>query len=229
MHRRRFFTGIAALAVALPAAPLSSRAATLLDLTNSLKTASPGIFRTIEFKSKSFKALPQWRRVLEQVKQEQKAFQACISNAANCSSEVQKSWREIITAAQGLGRMDTLNKVNRYFNRWPYKLDHEVFGVNEYWASPVEFMTRSGDCEDFSIAKYFALRELGFKQEEMRVVIVMDRIRNIGHAVLAVYERNDILVLDSLSNVILSHSKYKHYLPQYSMNETTRWAHFVQP
>lgn len=229
MHRRRFFTGIAALAVALPAAPLSSRAATLLDLTNSLKTASPGIFRTIEFKSKSFKALPQWRRVLEQVKQEQKAFQACISNAANCSSEVQKSWREIITASQGLGRMDTLNKVNRYFNRWPYKLDHEVFGVNEYWASPVEFMTRSGDCEDFSIAKYFALRELGFKQEEMRVVIVMDRIRNIGHAVLAVYERNDILVLDSLSNVILSHSKYKHYLPQYSMNETTRWAHFVQP
>lgn len=229
MHRRRFFTGIAALAVALPAAPLSGRAATLLDLTNSLKTASPGIFRTIEFKSKSFKALPQWRRVLEQVKQEQKAFRACTNNPANCASEVQKSWREIILAAQGLGRMETLNKVNRYFNRWPYKLDHEVFGVNEYWASPVEFMTRSGDCEDFSIAKYFALKELGFRQEEMRVVIVMDRIRNIGHAVLAIYEKNDILVLDSLSNVILSHSKYKHYLPQYSMNETTRWAHFVQP
>lgn len=228
MHRRRFFTGIAAFAVALPAAPLSGRAATLLDLTNSLKTASPGIFRTIEFKSKSFKALPQWRRVLEQVKQEQKAFNACTENAANCSSEVQKSWREIILAAQGLGRMDTLNKVNRYFNRWPYKLDNEVFGVNEYWASPVEFMTRSGDCEDFSIAKYFALKELGFTQEEMRVVIVMDRIRNIGHAVLAVYEKKDILVLDSLSNVILSHSKYKHYQPQYSMNETTRWAHFVQ-
>ena len=63
----------------------------------------------------------------------------------------------------------------------------------------------------------------------MRVVIVMDRIRNIGHAVLAIYEKSDILILDSLSNVILSHSKYKHYRPQYSMNETTRWAHFTQP
>lgn len=228
VHRRRFFTGIASFIAALSSAPLSGRTATLLDLTKSLTTASPGIFGTIEFQSKSFKALPQWRRVLSQVKPEQKAFQACTTDVAKCTSEVQKSWREIVLSAGGLDRTAKLHAVNRYFNRWPYKLDNEVFGVNEYWASPVEFMTRSGDCEDFSIAKYFALRELGFAENEMRVVIVMDRIRNIGHAVLAVYEKHDILVLDSLSNVILSHSKYKHYLPQYSMNETTRWAHFVQ-
>ncbi|TQV81590.1 transglutaminase-like cysteine peptidase [Denitrobaculum tricleocarpae] len=213
---------------ALASVPSPGRAATLLDLTKTIDTAAPGIFNTIEFRSKSFKALPQWRRVLDQFKRERKAFLACTNDAANCSSEVQKSWREIILEARDLDRAAKLNAVNRYFNRWPYKLDKEVFGVNEYWASPVEFMTRSGDCEDFSIAKYFALKELGFTQEEMRIVILMDRIRNIGHAVLAIYEKNDILVLDSLSNVILSHSKYKHYLPQYSMNETTRWAHFVQ-
>ena len=134
-------------------------AATLSDLTKSLKTASPGIFNTIEFQSKSFKALPQWRRVLTQFKREKRAFDACTADAADCSSEIQKSWREIILAARGLDRKNKLNAVNRYFNRWPYKLDREVFGVNEYWASPVEFMTRSGDCEDFSIAKYFALKE----------------------------------------------------------------------
>ena len=229
VHRRRFFTGVASFIAAVSSLPSSGRATTLLDLTNSINTASPGIFNTIEFRSKSFKALPQWRRVLDQVKREQIAFAACIDNPANCITEVQKSWREIIVSARGLERAAQLKAVNRYFNRWPYKLDSEVFGVNEYWASPVEFMTHSGDCEDFSIAKYFALRELGFAEEEMRVVIVMDRIRNIGHAVLAIYEENDILVLDSLSNIILSHSKYKHYLPQYSMNETTRWAHFAQP
>jgi predicted transglutaminase-like cysteine proteinase len=228
VHRRRFFTGIAAFIAALPALPLSGQATTLGDLTRSLKTATPGIFRTIEFRSESFKALPQWRRVLSKVKLEQKAFRACTENLAACRNEIQNSWRKIIIDSQGLGRIEKLHAVNRYFNRWPYKLDREVFGVNEYWASPKEFMTRSGDCEDFSIAKYFALRELGFSNEEMRVVIVMDRIRNIGHAVLAIYEKNDILVLDSLSDVILSHSKYKHYLPQYSMNETTRWAHFVR-
>ncbi len=228
VHRRRFFTGAASFIAGLSSVSVTGRAATLLDLTKSINTAAPGIFNTVEFRSKSFKALPQWRRVLEQVKREKRAFGACISDAANCTSEVQKSWREIILSTRKLDRAAQIDAINRYFNRWPYKLDNEVFGVNEYWASPVEFMTRSGDCEDFSIAKYFALKDLGFAEEEMRVVIVMDRIRNIGHAILAIYEKNDILVLDSLSNVILSHSKYKHYLPQYSMNETTRWAHFVQ-
>ena len=70
------------------------------------------------------------------------------------------------------------------------------------------------------------LRDLGLTNDEMRVVILMDRIRRIGHAVLAVYEPNDILILDSLSDLIFSHRKYRHYLPQYSMNETKRWAHF---
>ena len=86
-------------------------------------------------------------------------------------------------------------------------------------------MARSGDCEDFAIAKFFALRQLGFGEREMRVVILMDEIRGIGHAVLAIYESDEIVILDSLSNMILPHSRYKHYRPQYSMNETTRWAH----
>lgn len=50
--------------------------------------------------------------------------------------------------------------------------------------------------------------------------------RGIGHAVLAVYLADDILILDSLSSLIVSHSRYQHYVPQASMNETTRWAHF---
>jgi predicted transglutaminase-like cysteine proteinase len=48
----------------------------------------------------------------------------------------------------------------------------------------------------------------------------------MGHAVLAVYALGDILILDSLTDLIFSHKKYRHYVPQYSMNETTRWAHF---
>ena len=122
-------------------------------------------------------------------------------------------------------RDDRIKAVNNFFNRWPYKQDRELYGVGEYWATPKEFMTRSGDCEDYPIAKYFALRKLGFEKEELRVVILMDEIRGIGHAVLAIYVENDILILDSLSNLILPHSRYKHYVPQYSMNETTRWAH----
>jgi len=220
------FTTLLCLGVAT-AAPRPAAAQTLADLIQTSKQAQDGgaLFGSVELKSDSLKGLPQWTRVLAAVDKERKAFDDCEADANLCTSPILKHWRNIITTAAALPRDARIKAVNDFFNRWPYKLDREVYGVSEYWATPTEFMTRSGDCEDFAIAKYFALRKLGFKKEELRVVILMDTIRGIGHAVLAFYAKDEILILDSLSNLILPHSRYKHYVPQYSMNETTRWAH----
>ena len=97
--------------------------------------------------------------------------------------------------------------------------------MTDYWATPREFLKKSGDCEDYSIAKFYALKELGFSGDAMRVVALKDRIRNIGHAVLAVYTDGDIFILDNQTIMVLSHVKYKHYVPQYSVNEKFRWMH----
>ena len=203
----------------------SAHAQSLGDLAKAAKGKGTALFRTVEFRSKSFKALPQWARVLKKSKAEVKLLNACANNAASCKTPQQKSWRKIIQSAKSMSRRQKLDTVNKFFNRWPYKLDSEVYGVSEYWASPNQFMRTSGDCEDYSIAKFYALKQLGFRDNEMRIVILKDSIRGIGHAVLAIYEKNDILILDSLSNLILTHTKYRHYIPQYSMNSTTRWAH----
>ena len=199
----------------------------MADLVQNHKSAQEGgaLFGSVELRSGSLKGLPQWTRVLGAMARDRKAFDDCAAEASLCTTPILKHWRGILASAARLKREDRIKAVNDFFNRWPYKQDRELYGVSEYWATPREFMTRSGDCEDFSIVKYFALRELGFEKEELRVVILMDRIRGIGHAVLAIYIENDILILDSLSNLILPHSRYKHYVPQYSMNETTRWAH----
>ena len=200
-------------------------AVTLEDLIRRSENRGKGIFGSTELSLKSFKALPQWARVLKRLRVEGPALQQCGDDRARCDKDVLKAWNKIIADAGLHSRNRKLQMVNSYFNRWPYKLDHEVYGAREYWASPMEFLRRSGDCEDYAIAKFFALRQLGLENEEMRVVILWDEIRAIGHAVLAVYQEEDILILDSLSNVILSHWRYKQYVPQYSMNETTRWAH----
>ena len=204
---------------------LSAEAASLGDLTKSAQKRGAAIFGSTEIASQSFEALPQWARILKRMRTETPLLEGCAQDTARCAEHRITPWHQVIAAARGEPRMRQLQRVNQFFNRWPYKVDRELYGISEYWASPIEFMRRSGDCEDYSITKYFALRHLGFKKEELRVVIIFDRIRNLGHAVLAVYEKDDILILDSLSSVILSHRKYKHYRPQYSMNETTRWAH----
>jgi len=229
LTRRGFITALAVLFCLAVSSPAVGPAAaqSLADLVQAGKAAEEGgaLFGSIELKSGSLKGLPQWTRVLRSVESERVAFDRCTANAIACTTPILRNWRSIITSAANLERADQIKAVNDFFNRWPYKLDREVYGMSEYWATPKEFMTRSGDCEDYSIAKYFALRTLGFAKEELRVVILMDEIRGIGHAILAIYVENDILVLDSLSNLILSHTRYKQYIPQYSMNETTRWAH----
>jgi len=219
--------GAAASGLLLPAAWTGEAAAqTLQDFMKSNDNPGNALFGSTEISSANLEALPQWARVLSKMKTERKQFRACLDNAAACSTAGLKSWREVAAAARGKPQLEQLKTVNGYFNRWPYKIDRELYGVSEFWATPQEFMKRSGDCEDYSIAKFFALRDLGYDNERLRIVILMDRIRRIGHAVLAVYGMGDILILDSLTDLVFSHKKYKHYVPQYSMYETTSWAHF---
>lgn len=237
MNRRRFLIATTTVATALAggAAPslilpdaLNTKDASAVSLEDAIKHArnrGKAVFGSTEVGPISLRTLPRWARILKNMRLEGPALQGCAQDEAKCNQNALKAWRKIIEEAKPLSRARKLNAVNHYFNRWPYKFDQEIYGTSEYWASPMEFMRRSGDCEDYAIAKFFALRQLGFRNDEMRIIILWDNIRALGHAVLAVYEKDDILILDSLSSAILSHWKYRQYVPQYSMNETMRWAH----
>jgi predicted transglutaminase-like cysteine proteinase len=179
------------------------------------------LFGTIEFKT-SLKALPQWNRVLSVAEEQARRLSRC--TGADCPAAAQ-SWQKVLRQAKSQPPLEQLKAVNRYFNQWPYRLDLERFGVSDYWATPEEFLSLSGDCEDYSIVKYFALKQLGFAGRDMRIVVVKDRIREVGHAVLAVYIDRTAYILDNLSNLVLPHETYSHYLPQYSVNEANGWAH----
>lgn len=232
MDRRAFlrhgaaFAGTATGALLLPAVGGAASAQTLQDFMKSSREAGQALFGSTEISADRLTALPQWARVLSKMKTERRQFRACLDNQAACTAAGLRSWREVAASTAGKPEIEVLKTVNAYFNRWPYKIDRELYGVSEFWATPREFMKRSGDCEDYAIAKFFVLRDLGYANDKLRIVILMDRIRRVGHAVLAVYALGDILILDSLTDLIFSHRKYRHYVPQYSMNETTRWAHF---
>lgn len=182
-----------------------------------------GLFRSHEFRS-TLKALPNWTRVLALAEEQTDEFYTCDASIEVCSAAA-LSWQKIVRQSLTLTPMEQITAVNRYFNRWPYRLDIDVYGVSDYWATPGEFLKLSGDCEDYSISKYYALRKLGFPVDDMRIVLLKDNIRNISHAVLAVKMEDESYILDNMSDLVLSHLKYEHYVPQYSVNEFYRWAH----
>lgn len=190
----------------------------------------PRLFGTIEFIGGSLDALPQWVRVLERIREETAVYTACDSDAegrpgSTCPSPSVAAWRDYVRSLKGQPPREQLAAINAYFNRWTYRLDHENFNVEDYWASPLEFLRRSGDCEDYAIIKYVSLKALGFAVKDLRIVVVQDLVRNLPHAVLAVYLEGDIVIMDSLYDGVLSHREVTFYRPYYSINETTRWAH----
>lgn len=116
-----------------------------------------------------------------------------------------------------------LRYVNDLLNQVPQVEDSVHWGVADYWATPAEFIaSNGGDCEDFVIAKYFALRESGIPAEKLRVTYVKSfqsgKIEN--HMVLAYYPAPDAepLLLDNLQPQMLPAGKRPDLLPVYEFN-----------
>ncbi len=179
------------------------------------------LFQTAAFRG-NFNALPKWKRVLSKAREQVRVLGSCQGKGCPAGAT---SWQRIMGQARGREPMEQLKLVNDFFNKWPYRLDMDAYGVSDWWATPQEFLKISGDCEDYAIIKYFALRELGFPADELRVVILKDQIRGIAHAVLTVFLHGDAYVLDNVSSMVFTHGKYKHYVPNYSLNEHHRWSH----
>jgi predicted transglutaminase-like cysteine proteinase len=118
---------------------------------------------------------------------------------------------------------EVLQAVNDYFNRnVRYLEDPAHWNQVDYWATPAESVaSNGGDCEDFAIAKYYMLKELGVPLERLRITYVKAIRLNQAHMVLAYYGRPDAepLILDNLENQIRPASERTDLVPVYSFND----------
>jgi predicted transglutaminase-like cysteine proteinase len=149
---------------------------------------------------------------------------------ANAAQTV-AAWRKLIEESANLAENDKLNKVNTFFNRRVlYKTDMEVYKVEDYWATPLEFMGHgAGDCEDFVIAKYMTLRALGVPNERLRLVYVRYQTGNtapIAHMVLGYYAQptEEPVILDNMVTSIRPASMRTDLTPVYSFNSDGLWV-----
>ena len=75
--------------------------------------------------------------------------------------------------------LQKLKDINDFFNRrLAFRDDVQTWGMPDYWASPLETLERrAGDCEDYAIAKYFALAGAGVPTARLRMVYVRARLQ----------------------------------------------------
>jgi predicted transglutaminase-like cysteine proteinase len=135
-------------------------------------------------------------------------------------------WYQLIDNYQDAAPRDKLERVNNFFNQLAFVKDSELWGQEDYWATPLQMLSSNGgDCEDFSIAKYFTLRKMGIPEERMRLTYVKALQLDQAHMVLTSYPTPDAepLVLDNLVTDIRSASERTDLLPVYSFNGNGLW------
>lgn len=140
--------------------------------------------------------------------------------------------RELVTLIERSSTQEEarrLTAVNNFFNQHvAYKDDQTVWGVPDYWASPLESLEkRAGDCEDYAIGKYFALASSGVPVSKLRMVYVRARLsgQSVAHMVLAYYSEPgaEPQILDNLRPEVLPASRRPDLTPVFSFNTEGLW------
>jgi predicted transglutaminase-like cysteine proteinase len=139
-------------------------------------------------------------------------------------------WDRMLESAKNKSTLKKLKIVNSFFNKITYKRDSVHWKKNDYWASPFEFLgTGAGDCEDYAIAKYFALRKLGIPDEKLKITYVTYKRTHTkyetAHMVLNYYHspNKPPIVLDNINKKLKLATQRKDLKPVYSFNAVGLW------
>ncbi|NOQ79943.1 MAG: hypothetical protein GQ546_11140 [Gammaproteobacteria bacterium] len=134
-------------------------------------------------------------------------------------------WEKLIFHNLGKETDEKLKLVNDFFNRMKWAEDKEIWNKKDYWATPIESLIKnSGDCEDFSIAKYFTLLAMDIPEEQLRVTyVILDNHQ--GHMVLFYYpdKTSEPLVLDNMRKEISKKSNRPDIKYMFSFNDEGLW------
>lgn len=159
--------------------------------------------------------LPRWNFIL----------QTHLLESSHTRSIKIQNWKNFIRSIQNDYKIRQLLKVNLWFKQFPYKQDNWVYKKDDYWATPAEFLEKGGDCEDYAIAKYMTLRQLGFPAKDMKIVMVYNAYSGTDHAFLVVNYDGAEFVLDNKEKLVVARYMKNRYKPYYAFNEEKVWAY----
>jgi predicted transglutaminase-like cysteine proteinase len=166
--------------------------------------------------------LQKWQKVKSQLSDEVRQLGTCVKNIDACSIEA-KAVANLIDDAAKTSGIARLMIVNRRVNSEIRPMsDMAQYGQMEFWASPLTtFKSRAGDCEDYAIAKYFALAQTGIPLRDLRIMVVFDHITRENHAVAAARSGDHWIVLDNVTNRLQPLASNSNLIPLFILGDAS--------
>jgi predicted transglutaminase-like cysteine proteinase len=165
--------------------------------------------------------LAKWQGVARKIDDERVQLALCDGDRERCVSDAALKLLAVIDQGRSREGRARLGEINRAINLAIHPMsDLAQFGEIDVWSSPLDtFRTGAGDCEDYAIAKYVALRIAGIPADDLRIVVMADMMRGEGHAVASVRLDGHWLMLDNQRMAMVEDLNVRHYRPLFVIDD----------
>lgn len=164
-----------------------------------------------------------WRKVSADIDSAAPALERCRRDFRRCSPAARRLVAIIKHAGRAEGRA-RLAIVNRGINSAiTYTNDSDQWRRDDVWSAPLNndkvgsLDTGKGDCEDYAIAKYVALREAGMSADDLQILVVKDTAAGNDHAALAARVDGQWLILDNRWSRLLEENEASFFTPLFAL------------
>jgi predicted transglutaminase-like cysteine proteinase len=160
-----------------------------------------------------------WADLQSRIQSEQETLAACRADSTNCPAAARRFLQivELGRQRQGRARLAEINRAVNFSIR-PVS-DWAQYGLADFWSTPlVALSAGAGDCEDYAVLKYVALREAGIAPDDLRLLIVYYPRGRTNHAVVAVHLGEEWLILDNSTLIMVNSSDARHYRPLFVLD-----------
>ncbi|MGH7014982.1 MAG: transglutaminase-like cysteine peptidase [Stellaceae bacterium] len=214
---------LAILLSACASSPQLSAPQPVVPLIQATPEAQQTLFPPQIIYSSNLSFFSRWTGVESRFAMQQQSG-ACVTAADGTCAEVQ--WDAFIDDLKSRPLVDRVEHANEYLNAIHYVPATENWGSPAYWETPFEFLARGGQCQDYAISKYLALKASGVPDQDLRVAVVHDLQSNEDHAILIVTINGQDFVLDNQTTTVDPLQDVTRYSAYYAINDTGWWAYF---
>jgi len=203
--------------------------------TTDLVAATPDSFKPFEAAARSAEpfglsvaAVPagalqdKWLGLARKLDDERVQIALCDGDRERCASDAALQFLTIVDSGRLRDGRARLGDINRAINLAIRPMsDLAQYGEIDVWTSPlVTFDRGAGDCEDYAIAKFMALRQAGIAADDLRIVIMRDTIRGEDHAVAAARLDGHWLMLDNRRMALVEDVQVRNYRPLFVFDQS---------
>lgn len=221
------FGALPRVAAAADSQPLIQLAYAVPGPVNLTDTPSyPTPFTRATFRAVDAELFPKWHAAITRTDLQLNGVSPA-SMPAGRVAKVRDAFNRVVEQAAAQSGFDMLVTTNTLINAVPYRTDQEVYGVSDYWATPVEMLAAGGgDCEDHAIAKLAVLKRAGVPADRLRLVVGIDTATGKAHAMAAVELDGTAYVLDGRTNRVVAWGAAElHFKPLYAAGFSKAWIY----